>query len=199
MGTRNLTMVIKDAEPVVAQYGQWDGYPSGHGVTALNFLKTKSLKKFKKKLELVRFTTKEDEDELENFMKSIGVTDGWMNTDQAGKFHKAYPFLTRDNGAEILTLIQNNKDPVFLTDSSDFAKDSLFCEWAYVIDLDKETFEVYSGFNKAPLEENERFFIPDDCIEPPEYYPVRLVMSFSLNNLPSETEFLKECEVEEEV
>ena len=28
MGTRNLTCVFKDGEYKVAQYGQWDGYPS---------------------------------------------------------------------------------------------------------------------------------------------------------------------------
>ena len=199
MGTRNLTMVIKESEPVVAQYGQWDGYPSGQGTTALNFLKTKSLKKFKKKLELVRFATKEDEADLQKFMESIGVTDGWMDMDQSGKFHQAYPLLTRDNGAEILTLIQNNKEPVFLTDSRDFAKDSLFCEWAYVIDLDKETFEVYSGFNETPLGEDERFYTAE-VLEEGKHYPIRLVKSFSLNDLPSETKFLKACEpVEEEI
>ena len=37
MGTRNLTKVINEqGEVVVAQYGQWDGYPSGQGVNALN-------------------------------------------------------------------------------------------------------------------------------------------------------------------
>ena len=38
MGTRNLTMVIHKEEPKIAQYGQWDGYPSGQGSTALKFL-----------------------------------------------------------------------------------------------------------------------------------------------------------------
>lgn len=42
MGTRNLTVVIKKAKPVVAQYGQWDGYPSGQGATVLNFLKSRN-------------------------------------------------------------------------------------------------------------------------------------------------------------
>lgn len=198
MGTRNLTMVIKGEKPVVAQYGQWDGYPSGQGMTALKFLRSKSLDKFKKKLELIRFATDEDVAEVESFMKSIGVNDGWMDMDQAGKYHQAYPFLTRDNGAQILQMIQDNKDPIFLTDSSDFAKDSLFCEWAYVIDLDKNTFEVYEGFNESPLEDGERFH--GDKKEDSEYFPVRAIKTYSLDELPTPTQFLKDLEpVEEEV
>ena len=38
MGTRNLTCVFVNGEYKVAQYCQWDGYPSGQGLTILNFL-----------------------------------------------------------------------------------------------------------------------------------------------------------------
>lgn len=37
MGTRNLTMVMVDGVYKVAQYGQWDGYPSGQGITVFIF------------------------------------------------------------------------------------------------------------------------------------------------------------------
>ena len=42
MGTRNLT-IVRNKEGIirVAQYGQWDGYPEGQGITALNFIKNK--------------------------------------------------------------------------------------------------------------------------------------------------------------
>jgi hypothetical protein len=35
-------------------------------------------------------------------------------------------------------------------DSSNFLADSLFCEYAYIINLDDKTFEVYEGFQKTP-------------------------------------------------
>lgn len=38
MGTRNLTAVYLDGQYKVAQYGQWDGYPEGQGITVLTFL-----------------------------------------------------------------------------------------------------------------------------------------------------------------
>jgi hypothetical protein len=41
MGTRHLTMVVSNNETKVAQYGQWDGYPEGQGVTILTFLRSK--------------------------------------------------------------------------------------------------------------------------------------------------------------
>lgn len=55
MGTRYLTMVVKDNKTKVAQYGQFDGYLSGAGVAILKFLKTVDMKKFRKKLDNASF------------------------------------------------------------------------------------------------------------------------------------------------
>lgn len=38
MGTRSLTYVYDDNEPVVCMYRQFDGYPSGHGAELAAFL-----------------------------------------------------------------------------------------------------------------------------------------------------------------
>jgi len=38
----------------------------------------------------------------------------------------------------------------YMIDNADFLRDSLFCEWGYVINLDKGVLEVYRGFQKAP-------------------------------------------------
>ncbi|MHC5949058.1 hypothetical protein ACVXZ3_04645 [Providencia hangzhouensis] len=45
MGTRHLICVAKDGDYKVAQYGQWDGYPSGQGLTLLTFLRDKLKKR----------------------------------------------------------------------------------------------------------------------------------------------------------
>lgn len=51
MGTRNLTAVYLDGQYKVAQYGQWDGYPEGQGITVLTFLRDKmDLELFKEAL-----------------------------------------------------------------------------------------------------------------------------------------------------
>jgi hypothetical protein len=38
MGTRSLTYVYDDGEPILCMYRQFDGYPSGHGAELADFL-----------------------------------------------------------------------------------------------------------------------------------------------------------------
>jgi hypothetical protein len=200
MGTRHLTIVIEKEKPVVAQYGQWDGYPAGQGRDVLNFLKTVNMDRFKKRLKQVRFFNEKDESALKKFMKEIGAEDGWLDMDQAAMYHKKYPFLSRNNGADILTMITESKGKVVLRNSLDFASDSLFCEWAYLIDLDKNVLEVYEGFNHQPLEEGQRFKdMPlGDYSGMDQYYPIRCVKTYPLDNLPTDEDFVKELEPKEE-
>jgi hypothetical protein len=196
MGTRNLTMVIQKEETKIAQYGQWDGYPSGNGVKILTFLRNKKrVEKLRKKLNVVRFSTADDEKKVDKFLKSIGSKDGWMTMDQSAKYQQEFPFLTRDLGAGILEAVANSKaKEIVLTDSTDFAGDSLFCEWAYVVDLDKNILECYSGFNKEPLAEGERFAKIPKCKDDSDYSAIRLLKKYDLNELPTKKEFVKELE-----
>lgn len=210
MGTRNLTMVISNGETKVAQYGQWDGYPEGQGVTALNFLTNTDLNKFKEKLNSVKFINGTKQKEIDKWLKSIGCESGWMDGEQAKLYHERYPLLTRDNGADILNLIMESEEEInWVTDSSEFAGDSLFCEWAYVIDLDKNTFEVYEGFNQQPLTIDDRFYYltaeadkenqrRKDYGSDSTYYPIKLSKSFDLNNLPFEDEFINSFKQEQD-
>jgi hypothetical protein len=191
MGTRGLTMVVSGGDYKIAQYGQWDHYPEGNGVKVLNFIKMHNLSFFKEKLKKVKFVTS---DEINSFLKSIGNEDGWLTGAQSDLFNDKFPFLSRDHGPDILSIImESDDDEILLRDSLYFTGDSLFCEWAYLIDLDKEVFEVYRGFNTEPLTEEDRFFNIKLKDEDKEYFQVKLLKSFNLNELPSDDdEFLKQ-------
>jgi hypothetical protein len=72
-------------------------------------------------------------------------------------------------------------------DGSEFPTDSLYCEWGYLIDLDGATFEVYRGFQRAAHDAG-RFAHRPPARE--HYYPVALVASWPLTNLPDRAQFL---------
>jgi hypothetical protein len=202
MGTRNLIAVYKDGEYKVAQYGQWDGYPSGQGVSILDYLKEYGTNRIKTKLNKVRWITDDEyKKQWLEFGHDIDSSDGFVSCDLADKFDKKYPELSRDTGADILSLIAETDDVLKIRNSIDFAGDSLFCEWAYVIDFDKNTFEVYEGFNQKPIDVSERFYDyydKDQDHRAEQYYPVTLKATFDLNNLPSKETFLSICKPKED-
>ena len=83
------------------------------------------------------------------------------------------------------SIINSTEEEILLKNSIEFAKDSLFCEWAYVVNLDNDTLEVYEGFNEYPLDSSERFY----CDESPEdgYYSVKLLKTFPFSELTLST------------
>lgn len=196
MGTRHLIMVVHGGETKVAQYGQWDGYPSGQGITVLNFLKKRSILKFKKKLSNCRFMNDDDKKKLDNFLKSIGSSDGWLNDEQSTKYHEAYPYLSRDIGADILDIIYKSQNEILLQDSSEFAGNSLFCEWGYIIDLDQNQLEVYEGFNEEILTKG-RF--SNQPVSDNGYGQIKLLKTYYLDDLPTPSQFVADLTPEEEV
>ena len=163
MGTRHLICVVVDGKMPVANYGQWDGYLEGQGQDILDFIKNTDMNVFKDKVRLCTFLFGED-------LQEIVLNGDWTKT---------YPHLTRDAGAKILDMILKSDKGLTLIDSTDFAGDGLFCEFAYVLDLDNEMLEVYTGFHKTPVPEGERFHYlmkPDE-----EYSPVKLQFKMSFN------------------
>jgi len=189
MGTRNLTCVVKDGEYKLAKYGQWDGHRESLGAEILTFLRDEfDREKFLKGLSKVKLITTE---KLQQFWTEVGADpkSNFCSMEVSEKFKQAHPELSRDpSGAVVLRMIQAGTCE-WSRPGIEFAADSLFCEWAYVIDLDKNTFEIYEGFNKTPLDSSERFanvpLPPLQAGENREYYQVRLLRSYSLRRLPT--------------
>lgn len=186
MGTRNLTMVQKDNQIKVAQYGQWDGYPSGQGVTILEFCRDKDkIEKLNNKLNEVKFLDQNEVDKI----------NAKLERDDEETISLFYSFFSRDIGGKILANIINKQGNIGLINKFSFGYDSLFCEWAYCVNLDTQKLEVYVGFNEKKLNENDRFYREE--VEN-GYYGVKLIKEYDLNNLPTEQDFINELEKEED-
>lgn len=188
MGTRNLTVVKSNNRVKVAQYGQWDGYPSGQGQDIVDFLLGDgNLEKLKEKLSNVRFLDEKGKDKefIESYNKNapkwsdepdnrtIEQT-SWWNT-----------FMTRDLGAKILTNIADSGlDEIIIENSFSFGNDSLFCEWAYVIDLDDDLLYVYEGFNTEEVTTGlwKNAPEPKKSASGDTYYPIRPIGKMSIDS-----------------
>lgn len=183
--------MVKDGEFRVAQYGQWDHYLTGQGNSIVNFLLNDyDADLLKSQVDKIRHLTRED---VKARWEECGADDsGFVDWDVSETFRGKYMHLSRDCGSHILKLIQEMEEPEVFMDL-DFAADSLFCEWCYVLDLDTETLEIYKGFNTdGPVPATERFAVLNDKEQPShrkekEYWPVKLVRTFQFSELTEDS------------
>lgn len=185
MGTRGLVVVQLNNEYKVCQYGQWDFYPTGQGDDITKFLiKIRDANKMEAFKEAVSNCSFVDASYHEEVAKELNLNgSGWLNMEQAERYKAKYPELSRDTGGKILDLIYENGGAKLESDLA-FAGESLFCEWAYVVDLDNQVLEVYKGFNKTRLSEEDRFY--NFKVEGNGYQPVRMVAWYKFEELNSD-------------
>lgn len=165
MGTRHLICAVVDGQTKIAQYGQWGGYPAGQGVKILNFLRNIPAR-FADNLRACHFGT---EDEINEAYAPFS-TNGFVTMDQSDAFKKSkFGHLSRDTSADILLRVAIA--PRMLNDASDFANDTMFCEWAYTIDMDARELRVTNGLGTDT--------------------------TFSFDDLPSDADFIKQLDPED--
>lgn len=99
-------------------------------------------------------------------------------------------------GSEILDIIIKNADTLQLKNSHTFGYDSLFCEWAYLIDFKTNTFRIFEGFNRSILDKEERFY--NETADYDNYFGVKLKKVYNLDNLPDEDSFLSDLDPDED-
>ena len=172
MATRHLTMVICGGEIAIAQYGHFDGYPSGAGTKLLKILHREDSKMIPSRLHHCKVL---EDNEYRRYFKNHALDEEALET--------AHPHFWWYDGADLLEMLLDRPHEVEILLNAEFANDSLQCEWVYVIDYDSRTFEVYKGWNKSPLEPSERFY--NNGYTDGKYYPVRLMETFPLEGLPS--------------
>ncbi len=141
MGTRHLTVIVKDNEIRLAQYGQWDGYYSGQGENFTNFVRNKlknNIGSFSEKVDLLENI---DDEYYDNIVKHYNEIK--KNKEFFIPFQVMFPQFSRDTGTDILNVINNLS--LYDFDGKSFPiyieKDSDWVEFIYAINLDTE--EIY--------------------------------------------------------
>lgn len=151
MGTRSSVIIIQNGK-AKGYYNQYDGYPEGVGSEVIDELveidKVKGWDVFKKNCKAVKLVDENKKPSKATIKKYI--ENGFYNSGvSSGKEEDWYCLLRELQNAKYIPNIMNGKVKHMLN-GTNFVKNSLFCEYAYVIDLDKMVLEFYDGFQKKP-------------------------------------------------
>lgn len=173
MGTRGLYGIRKGGVDK-ATYNHFDSYPSQLGDHFTRFcaaLGADGLSKLFDRIELVDQVEKPMSDQ-----EAYCVERGWSNSDAPESWYDSLRLLQGDFDAYLAAA--GATGPVYMTDDADFIRDSLFCEYAYIANLDEGVLEFWAGFQKRPDPAN-RYGQDADC----GYYPCRLLATWPLDAL----------------
>jgi hypothetical protein len=140
MGTRGAYGFRLEGKDKVT-YNHYDSYPDELGTHTLSYAANIGIEKMKKiasKIVMVGSNTTPSPDLIERYKAVADTKVGKM------KYEDWYCLLRNTQG----NLHHYQKGIEHMIDSHEFLADSLFCEWAYIMNLDDQQFEVYRGFNK---------------------------------------------------
>ena len=193
MSTRGLYGVRKNGMDKCT-YNHCDSYPSYLGHNVVKFCANNSvenLNKFFDNIVLVLEDARPTEAQIKECQKA-GYADLSVSTQSNNDWYCLLRNL-QGNFEEYQKCIDDGSK-VYMTDGIDFIQDSLFCEYAYIINLDDEVLEFYEGFQKEPQVDNRYGTIDDRG-----YYPCKLALTIPLDELEDVNKIVKmmECGSEE--
>ena len=163
-------------------YNHFDSYPEVLGKRITDFYKNNSiaqLSHFFDDIVLVQEESKPRPEQIE-VCKKLGYAD--INV--SSKDGEDWYYLLRNlqgNFPEIQKII-NAEMKIYMIDDINFIKNSLFCDYAYIINLDTRKLEFYVGHQRK-LQKGNRYGEETDRNG---YYPCRLVKRFPLEKLSNE-------------
>ena len=189
MGTRGAYGYRIDGQDKVT-YNHFDSYPDVLGANTLAYTMLAgydSMRRVANRITLVNGDERPEKELVERYKSyaDLEVSSGSLND--------WYCLLRKTQG----TLCPYHDDLEHMIDSHGFLADSLFCEWAYIINLDAKQFEVYRGFNTDT--EAAGRYASLNCDRANGYFGVKLIATAPLEGLCEElisplTQFLNAYE-----
>lgn len=165
-------------------YNHSDSYPEGLGAAISKFccsVTPAQMSDFFDRIILVEERGKPTKEQQHYCMAK-----GWYDPYVGNRTPESWYNLLRNlqgNMSELDKAVRSGED-FFMTDGGDFIKDSLFCEYAYIINLDSGMLEFFEGFQHEPQEGNRYGEEPMDNVNyPSDYYPCRLALEIPLDDI----------------
>lgn len=190
MSTRGLIGFRHNGQDFLT-YNHSDSYPECLGVEALaltkSLIKEPGLKWVRKMLEAVKTVAP---DSAKPTPEDIQALQEYTNTCVGEQSEEDWYCLTRGLQGDLKEMLKCG----YMLVNNDFIYDSLFCEYAYIINLDEEVLEVYKGFNQGrPGEESRYVFDPNKISEhrrtkpiEEQYFPCSIAVKFPFTSLPQD-------------
>ena len=149
-------------------YNHFDSYPDCLGKIMVEFCKETSLDEMNEiydRLILVNENDKPTQEQIEECKR-------YYNGDVSNKTPEDWYCLLREAQGEPNEYKNGLR---YMIDNHDFIKDSLFCEFAYIINLDTKKLEFWKGFQRKS-DPNNRYGTEKSY----DYYPCKMVAEYSL-------------------
>lgn len=167
-------------------YNHFDSYPSGLGCDVVKFCANNSVEDLKLFFDNIELVSEESRPTAHQ-IRECQIA-GYVDLSVSSQSNNDWYCLLRNlqgNFKEYQKCIDDG-NKLYMTDGIDFIQDSLFCEYAYIINLDDEVLEFYEGFQKEPQVGN-RYGTNEDR----GYYPCKLVSTFPLDELDDVNKIVK--------
>jgi hypothetical protein len=179
MGTRGAIGFRVNNEDKV-QYNHFDSYPSYLGLEILNYIQGTNLHALKATAERIILVEQEESPTSEQ----IKECEAWTDSDISDNSVTDWYCLLSDVQGGLNAFSEGLQ---YMMDYSGFLNNSLFCEYAYIINVDEQVLEYYCGFNKKPRIRKGRYatFIAESSND---YYGVVLLKKYPLESLFNATD-----------
>ena len=171
MGTRGCYGFKKNGEDKLT-YNHYDSYPSYLGEHVAEFCKSTSITEMNEIFDRIVLVDEMSKPTKKQVVECIEYYDGTVSTQSVEDW---YCLLREVQGD--LNVYKNGLR--YMIDSCDFIKNSLFCEYAYIINLDTNCLEFWVGFQDKPCEGNRYGTETGDNLD--KYYPCKMMSYYSLD------------------
>lgn len=172
MGTRGAFGIHRNGK-TKATYNHYDSYPSGLGEDIVRSISQANVEKLNETFDNIILVSSDSKPTQEQIDECISYWDSGVSTGSTKEWYS----LLREAQGDLDAYVANGLK--YMIDRQDFLKDSLFCEWAYIIDLDSNVLEIYKGFQTES--DLNRYY--DKSLESEEYKNCKLISSIELNDL----------------